>query len=241
MRGLQRRQPFWRGDQEDALDPRAARLLEQGDRRRGAAAGGQHRIDQQRGARVHSISQALVIAFRLMGGFVAAQSDDADRRRRQQRLHAGQEAEAGAQDRHQGQFLAADVLHLQWARPGLHRHRLGGQVAGGFEGQQRGDLAGQLAEMHRVGGDVAQLAELVADQRMVDFHDFHAHLHHVAGSVPHARGCRKRGRRRGAGVHAGGAGAVRKPSAPPAGGCGRRFRSPVRTPCSRGPAGRRGC
>src|SRR5690606_35781356 len=60
------------------------------------------------------------------------------------------------------------------AGPGRYFLRLDGQVAGGLVGEQGGDLAGDLAEQHRVGADVAQLAELVLDEGMADFDGLHA-------------------------------------------------------------------
>ena len=57
--------------------------------------------------------------------------------------------------------------------PALDLGVLGLQVARGLVGEQGGDLAGQFAEMLGAEVGLAHQAQLVADQRVVDFDDLH--------------------------------------------------------------------
>ena len=70
-------------------------------RRDGAAAGGQHRINHQHVALFEPRRQLRVVLRRDRGALVALQPDMADARARNQLQHAGQHAEAGAQHRHE--------------------------------------------------------------------------------------------------------------------------------------------
>jgi len=139
----------------------------------GAAAGGQHGVDQQRGAAGDIAVQALVVGLRLQGLLVAAQADHADRGRGQQHLHAGQEAQAGAEDGHEGDSVLVAAADIDRAGPGVDAARAQRKVGGSFVGEQGGDLADHLAEQGRAGGGVAQQAELVGDERMADFDGLH--------------------------------------------------------------------
>ena len=70
-------------------------------------------------------------------------------------------------------FIEQHALHLQRPGPGLYLVGFGGQVASRLESEQGGDLAGELAEMHRICLDIAELAELVTNQWMIDDDGFH--------------------------------------------------------------------
>src|SRR5690606_41557344 len=66
--------------------------------------------------------------------------------------------------------------HADRAGPALRLGVLAFQVGGGLVGEQGGDLAGQLAEGLGAVVGAAHLAELVLDQRVLDFDDLHGGL-----------------------------------------------------------------
>ena len=173
MRRLQRREALGRGHQEDAADAARAGALEHVDGGDQGAAGGQHGVEDERVALGKAAGEAFVVGDRLERGLVALQPHHADACRGDQRQHARQHAQAGAQDRHQGDLGPGDAIHLDRPGPALAGGRFHGQIAGGLVGQQRAQLGDQLAEILGVERGIAQQADLVAHERMTDFDDIH--------------------------------------------------------------------
>src|SRR5918999_1431221 len=89
------------GDQADERDPLCALPLHPGDGLRRAAAGGQHRVDHEDLGVGRARRDVLVVADRPQGLLVAVHAEVADARVGHQPQEAVDEAEAGAQDRHQ--------------------------------------------------------------------------------------------------------------------------------------------
>ena len=173
MPAFEHAQAFRRGHQEQALDALAAGGLEHVDGGDQGAAGGQHRVEDDRGAFVHATGELLVVADRFERPLVALQSDHADLGGGNQLEHARQHAQAGAQDRHQRHLGALDAMRLDRPGPAVDRDFLGLQVGGGFVGQQGRDLGGEFAEFLGADPGDAHQAELVLHQRVADFDDLH--------------------------------------------------------------------
>src|SRR6185312_2604345 len=173
VRGLDALEALRRGDQDQALDARAAGGLQHvhgGDQGTGS---GQHRVDDQRDALVHAAGELLVVGDRLQRPLVALQAHHADLGGGDQVEHARQHAEARAQDRYDGDLGALDPLHDERAGPAFDAFLDGFQVLGGLVGEQGGHFAGQLAELLGADAGAAHQAQLVADQRVADFDDLH--------------------------------------------------------------------
>ncbi|KAG0956432.1 hypothetical protein G6F31_012628 [Rhizopus arrhizus] len=174
---------------EDALDAAGAGALEHVDGGDQGAAGGQHRVQDQRIALFQATGQALEVGHRLQGFLITLQADHADAGGRDQRQHAAEHAQAGTQDRHHGDLGAGDALHGDRAGPAGQGVRLGVQVGGGLVGQQRAQLIGQFAEILGAECGVAHQADLVLHQRVAHFDDLHGREgekergRHFAGSV----------------------------------------------------------
>ena len=173
MHGFQRLQALGSGDQEDALDPFRPGALEHVDGRDQGAAGGQHRIQDQRVAFLQSPGQLFEVGHGLQGFLVALQAHHADARGGDQCQHAGQHAQAGTQDGHQGDLGTGDLRHLHRARPA--RHGFAGQLQVGrrLVGQQRAQFGHQFAEILGVEADIPQQADLVLDEGVADFDGLH--------------------------------------------------------------------
>ncbi|MNE13622.1 hypothetical protein D3C80_1064640 [compost metagenome] len=90
--------------------------------------------------------------------------------------HAIHHAKTGAQDRHDGDLLALDLVNFHWPVPAIDGNFLGFEVRGRFVGQQTAHFLGQFTET--LGADVAfaHQADLVLDQGVFDFNDFHYYL-----------------------------------------------------------------
>ena len=146
---LHLRDALGRGDQADELDRARPQLDQPRDRRDRRVAGRQHRVDQDHVALRQVVRQLQVIFDRLQRARLAVEADMPDPRRRHQVEHAVEDAVAGAQDRHQAQFLAGQHRH-----PGAFERRLDlglleRQVAGRLIAEQQADLAHQPAEFRR--------------------------------------------------------------------------------------------
>ena len=195
MRRFQRAQAFGRGDQVQAFDARAAGGLQQRDGRHQGAAGGQHRVEDQGGAVGEVADEIVVIGFGLQRRLVAADADHAHLRRGNQLQHAGQQAQAGTQDRHQGELAPLQAAHRHRPGPAGFLRGLQRQVRGGLHRQQRGHLGGELTEGLGAGVGAAHQAELVLDQRVAALDDLHGATLAQAGlarsTKPHPRPWRR--------------------------------------------------
>jgi hypothetical protein len=96
--------------------------------------------------------EALEVVLRLQRLVVARQADHADLGVGHHVEHAVQHAQAGAQDGHDGDLAAGDLLDLDRAAPALDGGLLEREVGRGLVGQQAAQFVGQLAEL--LGGDV---------------------------------------------------------------------------------------
>ncbi|MCY1442284.1 hypothetical protein D9M71_586480 [compost metagenome] len=111
--------------------------------------------------------------MRFQGFLVARDAHRADLGAGDQAEHAVEHADAGAQDRHHGDLLAGDLLHLHRAGPAFDLVAFQRQVLGRLVGQQGADFLGQLAKI--LGADVmaTHQADLVTDQGMTNLEDGH--------------------------------------------------------------------
>ncbi|MNP48036.1 hypothetical protein D3C76_1421280 [compost metagenome] len=126
---------FRRGDQHHGADIPAAGLLQQVDGGDHGAAGGQHRVDDQRQALVDLRGQLLQVGVGFEGFLVACDTHGAYLGARDQAEHAVKHADAGAQDRYHGDLLAGDFFNLHLATPAIDLVGFQWQVLGGFVGQ----------------------------------------------------------------------------------------------------------
>ena len=102
---------------------------------------------------------------------VAVEPDVADAGRGDELGDAVDHAEAGAEDRDEGELLARDLAAGRPLERGLDLDRLGRQVLGGLVGHEHRDLVHQLLEVAGAGGAVAQDRELVLDEGVGDESD----------------------------------------------------------------------
>jgi hypothetical protein len=152
--------------QEDDLVVGHAALLQHVDSVDRRVAGGDHRIAEDEGT-LDRIRQAHQVFDRLVGFGIAEHADVADARRRHQFQQAVAHADAGAQDRHDGQLLAGDDRRVD-------RHQRGFDLAGGQRqvardliAHQQRDLPEQLAEGAGRRSAVAHVRQLVLDKRVI--------------------------------------------------------------------------
>ena len=164
---------FRRGYQHHRADVFATGLLQQVDGRNHGAAGGEHRVDDHRQAFVDFRNQFFQIGVGLQGFFVTGNADGADLGARDQAEHAFEHADAGTQDRHDGDLLAGDLLHRHSAAPAGNVVGFERQIFCSFIGQQGADFLSELTEI--LGADVcaAHKAKFMTDQRVADLMDGH--------------------------------------------------------------------
>lgn len=115
------------------LDVLAADFFHELHRGGRAAAGGEHGIDDDDVALGNVGRHLEVILHGLKRLRVAEQADVADLDVRHHGDHAVDHAETGAEDRHDGQLLAGDVLAVRRGDRGLHVDLLEREVARGLE------------------------------------------------------------------------------------------------------------
>ena len=162
------------GDQADAGDVVGAAIDQELHRAAQRAAGGQHRVEHVALASGQVLRQALGVGERLQGLLVADHADEADLGGRHQPHHAFEHAQAGAQDRHHQRTGPDSSTPVVVVIGVFTSHRLDAHLAGRLVGEQRDQFLDELAEGGAGGGLVAQQADLVGDQRMVDDTKFHA-------------------------------------------------------------------
>ena len=170
MQGLD---AFRSGDQADELDALCAMLLDLGDGINGAAAGSQHRVQNQNITLCDILRQLAEVLHGLQGLLVAVQADEAHLCGGQQGQHTVQHTHACAQDGHQSQLAASQHLGLCHGDGCFDLHLFQRQVTGRFVAQQGRDLANEVTELLGAGLLVAQNAQLVLQQRMLNDHRGH--------------------------------------------------------------------
>lgn len=166
-----------RSDEAHEDDVLGALLLEQRERGRRAAARGEHRVDDDERALGDVARQLAVVLDRLQRLRVAVHADVADAGRRDHVDDAVEHAEAGAQDRHDADFLAGEHLLLALANRRLDLDFLEREVARDLISHEHRDFLEQLAEVLRARLLHAHDRELMLDQRMVDDVDVHWFSH----------------------------------------------------------------
>ena len=138
------------------------------------AAGGEHRVDQEALAARKVVRQAVRVGD-LLGGmlFVALHAQESDLRAWHHAGHAVEHAQSGAQHRHDDRARLGDRLAHHGGHRRLDRlvHDL--KVAGGLVGFERDELRDEFAEDGRRGVFVSQHGELVLDQRVIEYLEFH--------------------------------------------------------------------
>src|SRR6185369_3750191 len=137
------------------------------------ASGREHRVEDDRGARVQVVGEAVDVRLGLQGRVVARDADDADLGVRDRVEHALEHAEPGAQDRHDGHLLAAQARHVDRPAPALDANGLERKVGGRLVRQEPAELGGDLAKALRREALFAQQPDLVAHQRMLELDHRH--------------------------------------------------------------------
>ena len=166
MRTHERLDSLGRRHEADEPDVAHAALLEDVDRVRGAAAGREHRIDDDRGTLGDVGRKLRVVGHGLRGLLVAVDPDVADARLGEEREQAVHHRESCAQDRHDRRRRREFGAH--GARDGrLDLVRPNGEVAAHFVRHQARDLVEQHAELLVARAPVAKDRQLVLDQRVV--------------------------------------------------------------------------
>ena len=112
----------------------------------GAAAGRQHRVDDEHVRVVQPRRQALVVLEGLVRLLVAIEAEMADARVREQAQEGLDHAEPGAQHRHDGDLLGKPAAGRPLER-GLDLDGLDGQLARRLHGEDRRGLEQRLTEV----------------------------------------------------------------------------------------------
>ena len=173
MMPLDQRDPFGRRDDADHADDAGAGALQQIERRHGAAAGRQHRIDHQHVARVEPRRQLRVVLRGDRRHLVALQADVADARaraparapRRASRARRAAPARPRRRRRSAGPAPGPSGVSTVTSR--------GRHVAQRFGGEQHADARRRAAEMFGRRVLVAQRHQRVVHERMIDDVDRH--------------------------------------------------------------------
>ena len=134
---------------------------------RAAAAGGQHRIDQQHFRVGHVRRKLLIVRYRLEGFFISINAQVAEPRIGEHLQHTVGHAESGPQDRHERDGTCQHVAD-GFLQRGLHRLGHGRPIAGDLIHHQPRDLVEQGAELAMIGRVIAQLGQLGLNDRMLD-------------------------------------------------------------------------
>jgi hypothetical protein len=138
------------------------------DRRRARMSRREHRVEHDRVALIEVERQLRVVLHGLEGLLVAIHPDEADPSARDEREHAVEHPDTGAQDRTDRDLLTRDPLRGHPLERRLHLVVLGRQVLRRLVGQEQRDLLRQLAEVNGRRRLLAQVAQLVLDERMRD-------------------------------------------------------------------------
>jgi hypothetical protein len=160
--------PFRGGDQADERDRAGAGVLDLRDRGDARVPGREHRVEHDRVALAEVVGQLDVVLDRLERLLVAVHADEADPCARDQRQRPFQHAHACTQDRADRDLLARDALGPHHLERRLDLDRLGGEVLGRLVGQEQRELVDELPEVDGGRVLVAEVRELVLDQRMGD-------------------------------------------------------------------------
>ncbi len=168
MCGVEARDAFGRGDEAEELDARCTGALERGDGARRAAAGGEHRIEEEE-ITLGGVTRDLeVVVHRLERVVVAVEADVSDACARHQLEDTLDHAEARAQDGHQRELLACHPVAGHGFQRRVHGDRGKCEVGGGLIGHQHRNLVHQFLEDLLGRRLVAQQCQLVLHEGMRD-------------------------------------------------------------------------
>ena len=166
-------QPFRRREQGHRRDRGDAPLRQHGDHGLQGAAGGEHRVQDERLTAGQVGGQPVRVGGRDQRLLVPDQPHEADVGHRQQPDHAVQHADAGPQHGHDERRRAVQLDSGRFAERGHHGDRLDADLPGRLVGQQRDEFVGEPPEGCGLGANVAQRRQLVRDQRVIDNQGFH--------------------------------------------------------------------
>ena len=154
-------------------------LLQQGDRRGGAAACREHGINHENLSFAAVFGKLAVVFHRLKGVRVAVEPDmayfcgrDHIKRGRNQARYTIHHAQAGPKDRDHSQLAAGQLLYDSFGDRSFDLHVCQLQVAGRFVTHQSGDLRDNGAKILCPDVLSPDHANLMLDQRVVKNHYF---------------------------------------------------------------------
>lgn len=137
-------------------------------RRVEGAAGRQHGVEDDSHALVDVLGELGVVLHRFEGLLVAEHAHHADLGTGNHIQEAVEHAETGAQDGHGGDLLALYLVDLDRPGPTLYADLLRFEVLRGLVGEKTAEFVGDGPEFAHRDIMLAQAAQLVFDQRMVD-------------------------------------------------------------------------
>ena len=155
-------------DEAHELDVLDAFFFQQRNGSRCTAAGSQHGVDDDEIA-VFDIRQFAVIFDRFQRLRVAVEADVADFGRRDEVEHALYHAQAGAQDRDDAQFLAADLFADHLGNRRFDFNIFQRQVPCNFVTHEHGDFFQEVAEIFRTCFLFPHECDFVLNERMVHY------------------------------------------------------------------------
>jgi hypothetical protein len=157
-----------RGDETEETNALCAGAFERVDRGDRAAAGGEHRIEQQELTLGRIAGNFEVIVDRFERVVIAIESDVSDARRRHELENAFDHSEPGAEDWHERELLAGDALADGSLEGRVDRDVFEREVGRGLVGHEHRDLVDEFLENLRRRAAVAENRDLVLDERMAD-------------------------------------------------------------------------
>ena len=161
------RSPPGAATRQTSVTERAPASLTCRDRGDARVAGREHRVEDDRVALLEVVGELHVVLDRLERLLVAVHAHEPDARARDQRERALEHPDAGAEDRADGDLLPGDPLRLHRLERGLDLDGLGREVLRRLVGEEQRDLVDELAEVDGRRVLVAQVGELVLDERVV--------------------------------------------------------------------------
>ncbi len=166
---------FGRADDAHELDMLCAGFLEKGDRRRGRAAGCEHRVNNDDVA-LGNIGGHLEVVLNWLKRFrIAEQTDVTDLDVGHHAHHAVNHAKTRTQYGNDRQLFSSDAMALCNGDRGFDLYLLQRKIPGGLIAHQHCDLGDDLAEFLHAGLLIAQDGQLMLNKRMVEYAYF-AHV-----------------------------------------------------------------
>jgi 5-methylthioadenosine/S-adenosylhomocysteine deaminase len=164
---LDGRHAFGRGDDADQAKVLGSRAREHVERRHGAAAGREHRVDQQHVAAFDVRRQFGVILRCHRGAFIALQAEMSDARVGNEFEHAWQHPKPGTKDR-RNHDIDGDTAARSRTQRRLNLDFSGGHITQCLSAEQHADAIGERAESLRSGVHIAQASQTIVNKRMMN-------------------------------------------------------------------------